>query len=281
MKQLIDYINESILDDIDAQMANGEEVVVNELIIDWINNNWNIDRGELTIKLEGSTYVVDCSGSVRHPRTGKITNGKFVWGNIAGDFVYNTSDTETQNKTKSLSELGLPRTVGGEFILYDIKNVTTLEGCPTECNDFCIKGFTKLTSLKGCPTNVKGEFAITLCPSLKELDYLPNYIGGGITINHNKNLLSIDGLSAVTNTVNGNLFLNGNYKLKSLEGCPSIVNGMFSCENCKSLTSLSGFPKQVGSHIYCKHCGTRFTVSQVQSICSQMRPGYKIDAYKD
>lgn len=273
-------IYESILDDIDAQMANGEKDVVNELLVDWINNNWLIDRGELTIKLEGSTYVVDCSGSVRHPRTGKITNGLFVWGNIAGDFVYNVIDTETQKKTKSLSELGLPRTVGGELNLHSFNNVTNLEGLPDNVGSLHISGFKKLSSLKGCPTNVENKFTILLCPALKGLDYLPNHIGGGITINHNKNLLSIDGLSAVTNVVNGNLFLNGNYSLKSLEGCPSTVNGVFSIEKCKALTSLSGFPEYVDSHIYCKNCGTRFTQDQIRAICGQ-RIGYKIDAYKD
>lgn len=279
MRHLIDYINESILNDIDDTMNDN---ISDDLIKDWINNNWLIDRGELIIKLEGSTYVVDCSGSVRHPKTGKITNGLFVWGNIAGDFVCNNVvDADTQNKTKSLVELGLPRTVGGEFVLYDIKNVTTLEGCPTECKDFFIKGFTKLTSLKGCPKTVKRRFTVTECNSLKELDYLPEYIGGGIDFSFNKNLLSIDGLSTVTDVVNGNLFLNGNRNLKSLKGCPSIVNGMFSCEKCKSLTSLEGFPKQVGSHIYCKNCGTRFTISQVCAVCSRMHIDYKIDAYKD
>lgn len=276
MKQLIDYMNEAILNDIDDTMNDN---VSDELIKDWINNNWLIDRGELTVKLEGSTYVVDCSGSVRHPRTGKITNGLFVWGNIAGDFVYTVTDTETQKKTKSLSELGLPRTVGGEFKLFDIKNVTTLEGCPTECNDFCIKGFTKLTSLKGCPKTVKRRFTVSQCNSLKGLDYLPEHIGGGIDITWNRNLLSIDGLSAVTNVVNGDLFLNGNYKLKSLEGCPSTVNGMFSIEKCKALTSLSDFPEYVDSHIYCKYCGTRFTQDQIRAICGQ-RIGYKVDAHK-
>lgn len=271
-------IYESILDDIDTQMANGEEDVVNELVIDWINNNWIIDRGELTIKLEGSTYVVDCSGSVRHPRTGKITNSLFVWGNIAGDFVYNVVDTETQKKTKSLTELGLPRKVGGELNLHSFNNVTNLEGLPDNVGSLSISGFKKLSSLKGCPTNVENNFTILLCPALKGLDYLPNHIGGGITINHNKNLLSIDGLSAVTNVVNGNLFLNGNYNLKSLEGCPSTVNGVFSIEKCKALTSLSGFPEYVDSHIYCKHCGTRFTQDQIRAICGQ-RIGYKIDAY--
>ena len=35
----------------------------------------------------------------------------------------------------------------------------------------------------------------------------------------------------------------------------------------------------LGGMIYCKHCGTRFTVDQIQAICT-CPPGYKIDAYK-
>jgi hypothetical protein len=282
MKNLIDYINdyinESVLSDIEDTLSVSDDDLAAELITNWINENWHVD-GNLTVKFEDNTRVVDCSGNINHSRTGKITNGLFVWGNITGDFIYNVVETETQKKTKSLLELGLPRSVGKKFILMNFKKVTTLEGCPTECEDFCIKGFTKLTSLKGCPKIVKREFIITQCNALKGLDYLPEHIGGGIDINWNPNLLSIDGLSSVTNVVNGNLFLNGNYKLKSLEGCPAIIDGMFSCEKCKALTSLSGFPERVGSHIYCKHCATRFTVDQIQAICAYP-PGYKIDAYK-
>lgn len=284
MKNLIDYINEtineSVLSDIEDTLSVSNDDLAAELITNWIKENW-LCEGKPTVKFEGDTRVVDFDGRVTHPKTGEITNGLFVWGNITGDFIYNVVDTETQKNTKSLLELGLPRKVGGQFILMNFKKVTTLEGCPTECEDFRIKGFTKLTSLKGCPKIVKDYFAISQCNALKGLDYLPEHIGGHIDINWNPNLLSIDGLSSVTNVVNGNLFLNGNYKLKSLEGCPAIIDGMFSCEKCKALTSLSGFPERVGSHIYCKHCGTRFTVSQIQAVCSQMRPGYKIDAYKD
>ena len=283
MKQLIDYINdcinESVLSDIEDTLSVSNDDLAAELITNWIKENWHVD-GELTVKFEGNTRVVDCSGNVDNPRTGKITNGLFIWGNITGDFIYSVVETETQKKTKSLLELGLPRNVGGSFILANFKKVTTLEGCPLECGDFRIKGFTKLTSLKGCPKIVKSHFVIAQCNALKGLDYLPEHIGKGIYINWNPNLLSIDGLSAVTNVVNGDLFLNGNYRLKSLEGCPSIVDGIFSCEKCKALTSLSGFPERVGNHIYCKHCGTRFTVDQIQAVCCQMRPGYKIDAYK-
>lgn len=283
MKNLIDYINdyinESILSDIeDTLSVSNDDLAVKN----WIMENWECYNysSEPTIRFEGNTRVVDFDGSVTHSKTGEITNGLFVWGNITGDFIYNVVDTETQKNTKSLLELGLPRKVGGKFILMNFKKVTTLEGCPTECEDFRIKGLTKLTSLKGCPKIVKDYFAISQCNALKGLDYLPEHIGGHIDINWNPNLLSIDGLSSVTNVVNGNLFLNGNYKLKSLEGCPAIIDGMFSCEKCKALTSLSGFPERVGSHIYCKHCGTRFTQSQIRAICAYP-PGYKIDAYKD
>jgi hypothetical protein len=283
MKNLIDYINdyinESVLSDIEDTLSVSDDDLAVELITNWIKDNWNIvDNGELTIKFEGNIRVVDCSGSVKWPKTGKITNDMFVWGNVMGDFVFNALDTDT-NKVKTFIGLGLPRFVGGTLNLHSFTNVTNLEGLPDNVGSLHISGFKKLTSLKGCPINVDNRFTITSCASLKGLDYLPEHIGGGITINHNVNLLSIDGLSAVTNVVNGDLFLNGNYKLKSLEGCPAIIDGMFSCEKCKALTSLSGFPERVGSHIYCKHCATRFTVDQIQAICAYP-PGYKIDAYK-
>lgn len=261
MKHLIDYINESLLDNIDDTM---NDSISDELIINWINENWVV-KGDLTVKFDGEKYVVDCNGSL-HPRTGKITNGMFVWGNVMGDFIFNVLDTDIQ-KVKSLKDIGLPQFVGGILNLHSFTNVTNLEGLPDNVGALNISGFKKMTSLKGCPSNVEYGFTILLCPALKGLDYLPNHIGGGITINHNKNLLSIAGLSAVTNVVNGNLFLNANFSLKSLEGCPSIVDGSFSCEKCKSLTSLSGCPEQVKYNFSCKTCGTRFKKQDVESIC--------------
>ena len=268
MKNLIDYINESInesvLRDIEDTLSVSDDDLATELITNWINDNWHVD-GKLTIKFEGKTRVVDCSGNISHPKTGKITNDMFVWGNVMGDFVFNALDTDT-NKVKTFIGLGIPRHVGGELNLHSFTNVTNLEGLPDNVGSLFISGFKKLTSLKGCPTNVDNKFTITSCISLKGLDYLPKHIGGGITINHNKNLLSIDGLSAVTNAVNGNLFLNSNYNLKSLEGCPSIVDGLFTCENCKALTSLSGCPEQVKDSFICTHCATRFKKSEVETI---------------
>lgn len=278
MKNLIDYINEtineSVLSDIENTLSVSDDDLAAELITNWINDNWRVD-GKLTIKFEGNTRVVDCSGNVRYPKTGKITNDMFVWGNVMGDFVFNALDTDT-NKVKTFIGLGLPRFVGGTLNLHSFTNVTNLEGLPDNVGSLHISGFKKLASLKGCPINVDNRFTITLCASLKGLDYLPEHIGGGITINHNVNLLAIDGLSAVTNVVNGDLYINGNYKLKSLQGCPSIVDGVFSCEKCKALTSLSGCPEQVKYNFYCKNCATRFKKTEVESIC---QVGGEIEAY--
>lgn len=274
MKNLIDYINESVLSDIEDTLSVSNDDLATELITNWINDNWRVD-GKLTIKFEGNTRVVDCSGNVRYPKTGKITNDMFVWGNVMGDFVFNALDTDT-NKVKTFIGLGLPRFVGGTLNLHSFTNVTNLEGLPDNVGSLHISGFKKLASLKGCPINVDNRFTITSCASLKGLDYLPEHIGGCITINHNVNLLSIDGLSAVTNVVNGDLYINGNFKLKSLEGCPSIVDGVFSCEKCKALTSLSGCPEQVKYNFYCKNCATRFKKTEVESIC---QVGGEIEAY--
>lgn len=278
MKSLIDFINEltneSVLSDIENTLSVSDDDLAAELITNWINDNWRVD-GKLTIKFEGNTRVVDCSGNVRYPKTGKITNDMFVWGNVMGDFVFNALDTDT-NKVKTFIGLGLPRFVGGTLNLHSFTNVTNLEGLPDNVGSLHISGFKKLASLKGCPINVDNRFTITLCASLKGLDYLPEHIGGGITINHNVNLLAIDGLSAVTNVVNGDLYINGNFKLKSLEGCPSIVDGVFSCEKCKALTSLSGCPEQVKYNFYCKNCATRFKKTEVESIC---QVGGEIEAY--
>ena len=275
MKNLKDYLYEGVLDDMEDTLNISDDDLAADVITKWINDNWIVD-GELNIKFEGKTRVVDCSGNVKFSRTGKITNGLFVWGNVSGDFIYNVINTPAQ-KSKTLEGLGFPRKVGGQFNLHEFKLVTNLKGCPEECGSFHIYGFTKLKSLEGCPTIVNNELHITSCNSIKELDYLPKRIGGSIFINHNHNLLSIEGLSDVINdTVNGSLYINGNFKLQSLKGCPKFVNGNFDCEKCKALTSLEGCPEQVGEIFACKHCGERFKKAEVVSRC---QVGGEIDAW--
>lgn len=65
MKHLIDYINESILSDIEDTLSVSDDDLATELITNWINDNWRVD-GKLTIKFEGNTRVVDCGGNVKH-----------------------------------------------------------------------------------------------------------------------------------------------------------------------------------------------------------------------
>lgn len=274
MKKLKDYIYESVLADMEDVLNVSDDDLAADIITKWIKDNWIID-GELNIKFESNTRVVDCNGTVKFPKTGKITNDLFVWGNVTGDFIYNVLDTDVQ-KAKSFVGLGLPRFVGGELNLHGFKSIVNLEGLPDNVGSLSIYGFTKLNSLKGCPTNIENRLSINSCPTLKGLDYLPKHIGGSIIINHNVNLLSIDGLSAVTNVVNGHLYINSNFKLKSLEGCPSIIDGNFNCEKCKALTSLSGCPEQVKGDFECKHCATRFKKTEVESIC---QVSGKIDAW--
>ena len=282
LKDYIDnYINEgideSILQDPESALAISDDDLAEDLIKDWIKKNWDANSiKNITVRFDGKTRVVDIDGSLVHSKRGFVTNGAFVWGNVSGDFIYNVLNTEAQ-KVKSFEGLGFPRKVGGQFNLHDFKLVTDLVGCPEECGSFHIYGFTKMKSLKGCPTIVNDEFHVNSCNSIKELDYLPNRIGGSVYINYNYNLLSIEGLSdAVNDVVNGNLYINNNFKLQSLEGCPKFVKGNFSCEKAKVLTSLEGCPEQVGETFACKHCGERFKKSEVASRC---QVGGAIDAW--
>ena len=55
-------------------------------------------------------------------------------------------------------------------------------------------------------------------------------------------------------TVNGSFTMDGNKKLTSLKNCPDKVTNYFSCSKCTSLKSLEGAPKEVGGSFYCGNC---------------------------
>ena len=56
------------------------------------------------------------------------------------------------------------------------------------------------------------------------------------------NDVRIEKLPVKFGEVSGNFHLGGCVNLKTLEGCPSYVGGRFSCNQCKSLTTLMYAP---------------------------------------
>ena len=67
--------------------------------------------------------------------------------------------------------------------------------------------------------------------------------------------------------VNGYFTVQGCKNLTSLKNCPNNVQRYFSCDNCCALKSLEGCPKEVGTNFYCRKCKRKFTEEEVMSLC--------------
>jgi hypothetical protein len=118
------------------------------------------------------------------------------------------------------------------FLLHDLKNLTTLEGCPQEVNGFQCRQ-TKITSLEGCPTITHG---------------------GSFNVIENK-LTSLIG--SPTQVAQMHCDYN---ELTDLKGSPDIVgggragtSGIFNCTS-NNITSLEFGPKEVSHNYLIRDC---------------------------
>ena len=128
-------------------------------------------------------------------------------------------------------------TISGNFICID-KQLTSLEGSPTEVDGDFFCGNNKLASLEHAPTSVGRDF---FCESnqLVSLEGAPTSVGGNFFCGRNQ-LTSLAGAP----TVVGRGFYCGSNQLVSLAGAPTVVGRGFYCYNNK-LTSLEGIHKQI------------------------------------
>ena len=111
----------------------------------------------------------------------------------------------------------------GRVIKVINKKLTSLEGSPTESNDFNCS-INELTSLEHAPIGVVGLF--------------------DCSYNH------------LTNLQHGPIIVTGNYNcsdnnITSLEGAPEKIGVSFSCSD-NNLTSLKHAPKDIGGIFNCK-----------------------------
>ena len=232
MKTLNEYINESLLDDLEDLEKDSDDSIERSLIEKFLKENYNI-HGEYTIK-DG---IVDVNGSViiKNRKINNLTNGTFVFGKI-----YKYFDCSGCDKLKSLE--GAPKEVGLAFTCHNCKS---------------------LTSLKGAPEKVGGRFICSNCSQLKSIEGAPKKVGGSFECNKCENLTSLEG---APEKVGGSFECIGCVKLTSLKGAPNKVDYIFSCSNCTSLTSLEGAPKHVRNCFRCRECGIKFTKEQVAAV---------------
>ena len=169
MKTLNEYINESLLDDLDKLEKDSDNGAKLSLIEKFLKENYYI-RGNYTIK-DG---VVDVNGSViaKNKNLTELTKGMFVFGSVKGDFY-------CANCVKLTSLKGVPKEVGRSFSCANCASLTSLKGAPEEVGEnFDCSYCDSLTSLEGAPEEVAGNFSCSFCAKLTSLKGAPKEVHG-------------------------------------------------------------------------------------------------------
>lgn len=221
---------ESILDDIDVQMATGEYDVAEDVIRDIIQKDYRLYKNyksDITVvgKTESGKILINGKGKIEFiNKTAKsVVNDMFEWNEFEGEFNCFKCNIESLE--------GFPRKINNSYYGCGInvdkcKNLKTLKGGPNVVygNFYCM-GCDSLTSLEGAPEKVYGEFNCRYCDSLTSLKGAPGYVSDNFDCADCKNL-------------------------ESLEGAPDKIYGNFDCGYCKSLKSLKGLPSSIGGSLY-------------------------------
>ena len=156
MKNLKEYILESLLDDEEDLIDNDDAIIK-----DFLKKNYNI-TGSYTIK----NKVVDAKGDVI------VKNNKIT------------------SLTNELFEFGK---VDGAFKCFHCRSLKTLKGAPKEVSGGFYCGDCPLTSLEGAPKKIDGGLYCYECPLLISLKGAPKEVGGGLYCSYCKSLTSLEG----------------------------------------------------------------------------------------
>lgn len=246
MKTLNEYINESLLDNLDDLEKSSATAEKNTLIEKFLKENYNIS-GTYTI----SNDVVDVKGSVtvKNRKMRNLTNGLFSFGVVSGLF-----DCADCLQLTSLE--GAPEKTRICFDCARCSKLKTLKGAPKEVGGFICIGCSGLTSLEGAPEKVEGAFDCSQCHSLKSLEGAPDEVGDRFSC-------------------------SGCQKLTSLKGSPRNVEGNFVCTDCPRLDSLENTTRHIGGNLYCARCKRNFDNSNdISKLLYKTRIEGNIFGYK-
>lgn len=224
-------LKESLLDDIETTMANGEQTVAEYVIRDIIQKDYKLYKNyksDITVvgKTESGKILINGKGKIEFiNKTAKsVVNDIFEWNKFEGEFNCSNCNIESLE--------GFPRMIynneynGCGINIDKCKNLKTLEGAPCSIfGSFYCRGCNSLTSLEGAPEKIAGDFNCRYCDSLKSLKGAPEYVSGNFDCADCKNL-------------------------ESLEGAPDKIYGNFDCGYCKSLKSLKGLPTSIRGSLY-------------------------------
>lgn len=86
--------------------------------------------------------------------------------------------------------------VTGDFFMYDLAKLTSLEGSPREVGgSFCCQGCSALTTLMGAPRTIGLDFNCYNCPMLTSLVGGPTYVGKTYCCQNCAELSTLEGIA--------------------------------------------------------------------------------------
>ena len=257
MKNLKDYINESILgdwNDVDADKI-ARELEVKSFLSEYYG--LKDKEYKITQDVDGF-YRVDVDGDVFLKKDSpSITLDCFEFGTIRGNF-------NITHNTNIVDLYGFPKKISGVVIIANCPNLKSLRGCPKKANWFECSRCSSLESLEGCPEEVTYDFHCTVCTSLKSLEYAPKKVGSDFDCSYCVSLTTLEG---APKTVGGDFDCSYCSSLESLEGAPRWVKNNFKCNSCTKLKNLKGCPERIKNRLYCMHCGDLDATTYTPKIC--------------
>ena len=196
MKNLKDYIVESVWDVDNNVESDNNEFVIDE-IKQFIKDNYiNVNLKSLTFVFdkEKEKYVVSYNGVVAGVKLNtdskSLVNDLFEWSTIKGWF-------SCCGCAKLESLQGAPKEVGGSFDCSNCQRLETLKGAPKRIGgNFSCSSCPELKSLQGAPKEVGGSFYCYQCP-ITTLKGAPKEVGGNFHCYSCPNLHSLDDIGKV------------------------------------------------------------------------------------
>lgn len=230
MKNIKEFLNESILLETTIDDDTMKECI--DFIVANYKSNYykdiNPEKIKFAKKLDSNgKLIAKCSG-VRTlcltEEATSITNGKFVWDDIKGDF-------SCKNNQHITSLEGSPKIVNGIFEITNCGGIKNLIGGPIKAEDYRCDMCDNLESLEGAPQHTVYIFTCSNCPKLKDLIGFRHVAIAPTSI-------------SCCNCIN----------LTSVRGCPKELVAL-DCFGCPKLKSFAGGPKVIRKDIRCKDTG--------------------------
>jgi len=201
-----------------------------ETIKEFLTETLGLHPSDFLIKEDNSvTLFSDLNIDAVHGQTLKRLPIKF--NEIDGDIWINNCQLETliglpaiaeniyliNTRIKSLKYL--PKTIHGDLVINNNRNLASLEGCPDSVpGDFSCSDNHELLSLEGGPKEVGKSYKIDTCNKLKSIEGIASTIGKHLSICNNRGLDNLEGISRKVKSCGGKLDVSGNYFSRAIMG---------------------------------------------------------------